>query len=79
MAKDKKLEPTLVPEAGAPTTPELEPTSVPEGLVAVRLKTDALYGRVVVGSVVVEHSSVAYIPNEEFERLAEKYDLELAE
>lgn len=50
-------------------------------LVAVRLKPDAPYGRVVVGHVVVERSKPhdadwPMIPAEEFERLAEEYGLE---
>lgn len=50
-------------------------------LVAVRLKPDSPYGRVVVGHVVVERTKPhdadwPMIPVEELERLAEEYGLE---
>jgi hypothetical protein len=59
----------------------LETTPAPEGLVPVRLKADAPYGRVVVGTVVVERTKAAdadwpLIPAAELERLSEEYGLE---
>lgn len=50
-------------------------------LVAVRLKPDAPFGRVVVGNVVIERTKPTdadwpMIPAEELERLAEEYGLE---
>lgn len=59
----------------------LESTPAPTGLVPVRLKPDSPYGRVVVGTVVVERSKSPgadwpLIPAEELERLAEEYGLE---
>lgn len=61
---------------------ETKPAKTPAAkLVAVRLKPDAPFGRVVVGSVVVERTKRAdadwpMIPAEELERLAEEYGLE---
>lgn len=66
-----------------PTAPEPMPAAKPaapaSALVAVRLKPHARYGRVIVGAVAVERISAVQIARDDYERLAEEYDLELAE
>jgi len=47
--------------------------------VLVRLRAKARYGCVVVSGVEVSHGVPVHIPRYEFDRLAEEYDLELAE